>query len=43
MHHHLLDDLPGATGRAAPYEGLLRAAGAMSVLCVLLFALLFVV
>lgn len=42
MHHHLLDDSPGA-GEATPSEGLLGAAGAMAALCVLFFALLFVV
>jgi hypothetical protein len=41
--HHLNDELPGTTRGPAPFEALLPAAGAMSTLCVALFALLFVI
>jgi hypothetical protein len=39
MHH--LEDLPRAAAGPPPLEGLLPAARAMGVLCVILFALLF--
>ncbi len=40
--HHLDDEPPGTSREPAPFEALLPAAGAMSALCVMLFALLFV-
>ena len=41
--HHLNDELPGTSRRPAPFEALLPAAGAMATICVVLFALLFVI
>jgi hypothetical protein len=41
MHH--LEDLPRVAAGPPPIEGLLPTAGAMSALCLILFALLFLV
>ena len=41
--HHLLDEPTWAARGPAPFEALLPAAGAMSALCLLLFAILFFV
>lgn len=39
MNH--LKDFPHLDTRPAPFEGLLRAAGSMTALCIVLFLLLF--
>ena len=40
--HHLFDEVPGTGRHPEPFEALLPAAGAMTALCVMLFALLIV-
>jgi hypothetical protein len=40
--HHLFDDMPGTHRYPSSLEALLPAAGAMTALCVMLFALLVV-